>query len=145
MSDDSVTESPSHEEQVAYLAQWAVRFRAQLELEGECGFGRECVGMLRDGKYLDYSHLWDEYGPDHEFWTPEDAYHKHECMAVLGRGPEAVRQLYEWAKWLDEHGWGTDDVPYKPYYPGDIFELALHGVSTPRLVRLPAADEAVAS
>lgn len=120
---------PSYDEQVRYLADWAVRNDCQFKLEGEVGFGRECVGMLRGNSYLDYSHLWQEM-PGEEFWWPQNAYHKHDCMAVLGRGPDAVRELYDWAKWLDEHGWTTQDV-----------DALLHGLSTPRLVKRAARNE----
>jgi len=92
-------------EHILYLTQYATRHGCTVTFAGTCGFGRPCVGILLGGNYLDYSHLYDlDPQPDPWLWTPEDAYHKHDCMAVLGHGPAAVEQLYTWAKWLDEHG-----------------------------------------
>lgn len=66
--------------------------------------------MRRDhnGKYPDYK--WggpfsdEEEDQNGDVWTPEDAYHKHECVAVLGRGENAESQLYEWLQWFDREG-----------------------------------------
>ena len=89
------------------MIQWAHKHKVRLELEGECGFGRECVGILADnGSYPDYQWHDDDFNRidnNGEVWTPEDAYHKHECVAVLGRGEEAESQLYEWLKWFDDN------------------------------------------
>ena len=90
------------------MAVWAARNGLQLVLEGECGFGRECVGVLADGKYPDYEWYDAEYtervDQNGEVWAPKDAYHKHPCVAVLGRGEPAEVQLYEWLLWFDANG-----------------------------------------
>lgn len=107
----------THEEKIQWMAMWAVKHNAQLVLEGECGLGRECVGLLVEGKYPDYE--W--YDADYErldqngdVWTPENAYHKHPCIAVLGRGEAAESQLYEWLQWFDAQGFSieTGDQEY---------------------------------
>jgi len=96
----------THKEKIAWMANWVVKHKAMLVLEGECGFGRECVGILIDGKYPDYEWYedWDRMDNNGEVWMPKDAYHKHPCVAVLGRGEEAESQLYDWLKWFDDNG-----------------------------------------
>jgi hypothetical protein len=125
------TEAPpeagvTREAQIVYLTEWAARYRCSLQLNGQVGFGRDCVGILNDGTYVDYA---DAPG----IWTPEDAYHKHDCIAVLGHDDAALTQLYEWVKWLDENQWGVEVVYRQP--TSDI-DLAFHGISTPKLVKL---------
>ena len=103
----------THEEKIQWMALWAVRNKCALNLEGECGFGRECVGILADDKYPDYA-WYDEQGSyerldaNGDVWTPADAYHKHPCVAVLGRGQEAEAQLYDWLKWFEGNGFGLE-------------------------------------
>jgi len=117
----------TREAQIVYLTEWAGRYRCALQLNGEVGFGRECVGILNGGPYIDYA---DEAG----IWTPEDAYHKHDCVAVLGHGGEALEQLYRWVKWLDGNRYGVE-VVYR--HPSSDIDLVFHGISLPKLVRLP--------
>ncbi len=95
----------THEEKIQWMAVWAAKNGVQLTLEGECGFGRECVGILKDGVYPDYDYDIPSLR------IPEDAYHKHNCVAVLGRGENAEAQLYEWLKWFDENGYTCSSEP----------------------------------
>ena len=76
--------------------------------DSEVGFGRPCVGISVNGSYPDYE--WTEtdlsferIDNNGEVWCPEDAYHKHPCIAVLGTGEKAEAQLYEWLKWFDDN------------------------------------------
>ena len=95
------------------MAEFAMKNKAAITLEGECGFGRECVGLLVNGTYPDYEWTdenYDRVDPNGDVWTPENAYHKHPCVAVLGRGEEAEAQLYEWLKWFDDNGFVADEV-----------------------------------
>lgn len=119
-------EPVTRETQIVYITEWAARYRCSLQLNGQVGIGRDCVGVLKGDTYIDYG---DHVG----IWTPEDAYHKHYCIAVLGHGDEALEQLYQWVKWLDEHGWGVEEV-YRQ--PTSNIDLVFHGISTPKLVRL---------
>jgi len=94
----------THEDKIEWMSVWAAKHGVKLELEGECGFGRECVGITTEGHFPDYE--WDDEDYERidengEVWTPEDAYHKHPCVAVLGRGEDAEAQLYDWLKWFD--------------------------------------------
>jgi hypothetical protein len=96
-------------DKIEWLENWCKIEGLALVLEGVCGFGRECVGVasLNDGTYPDYVWYNDNYGREDkngEVWCPQNAYHKHPCTAVLGRGEEAVQQLYNWCKWFEAHG-----------------------------------------
>jgi len=132
----------TREAQIVYLTEWAARYRCALQLNGQVGFGRDCVGILKDSHYIDTADAKNataynyESGPG-SWWEPEDSYHKHDCLAVLGHGDEALAQLYQWVKWLDGHGYGVEEVYRRP--SSDI-DLAVHGISLPKLVRLPAED-----
>jgi hypothetical protein len=92
---DNDKKTLTHEEKIQWMAVWAASNNLQLNLEGECGFGRECVGVSADGSYPDYMWYdsnWDRLDPNGEVWTPPNAYHKHPCVAVLGRGEEAAAE-----------------------------------------------------
>lgn len=98
----------THQEKIDWMAKWAAKNKVTLNLEGECGFGRECVGILAGDNYPDYHWYSNDYmtqlDKNGNVWTPPDAYHKHECVAVLGRGEGAEAQLFDWLKWFDENG-----------------------------------------
>ena len=98
----------THEEKIQWMAVWAARNGLQLELNGECGFGRECVGVFVDGHYPDYEwydgETFERIDHNGDVWIPENAYHKHPCVAVLGRGEHAESQLYDWLQWFDANG-----------------------------------------
>lgn len=80
--------------------------------EGECGFGRDCVGLLHGDQYVAFNpYSQPDYEPIEDFQddrfndiAPSDAYHKHDCIAVLGHGEEPLKQLSEWVDKLDELG-----------------------------------------
>lgn len=96
----------TRDDKIAWMATWAAKNGCALELEGECGFGRECVGITKNGSYPDYADwLADDDGPPKGMPTPPNAYHKHPCVAVLGRGESAEAQLYEWLMWFDANGY----------------------------------------
>lgn len=94
------------------IQDFANKHKLIFEDEGECGFGRECVGLTSGSNWVEYNpcdsinynRIEDFYCEEFYDITPEDAYHKHECLAVLGRGPEAIKQLGEWVTSLNEIG-----------------------------------------
>lgn len=98
-----------HQSKLDWMAIWCAKYAAALELKGECGFGRECVGIIKNGVYPAY-HWYDDENDykqldnNGDIWKPKNAYHKHECVAVLGHGKEAESQLYDWLKWFDDNG-----------------------------------------
>jgi hypothetical protein len=107
----------AHEDKIQWMINWAHRNKVRLELEGECGFGRECVGILADsGSYPDYDDCECTY-------IPEDAYHKHPCVAVLGRGEKAESQLYEWLKWFEDNNFTVEagmNESFEALHPVDM-------------------------
>lgn len=131
-----ITETATRAEQIVYLTDWAARYQCSLQLNGQVGFGRDCTGILKSGTYIDLADVKDReaYREGGDWWQPEDAYHKHDCLAVLGHGEEALDQLYRWVKWLDGHGYGVEEV-YRE--PASSIDLAFHGISLPKLVKLP--------
>lgn len=108
MSDDTLT----REQRIEWMAVWAAKHDFKLELTGEVGFGRPCVGITKDGSYPDYhwyDQAFDPIDDNGDVWKPEDAYHKHPCVAVLGQGEKAEAQLYQWLRWLDSNGFVHDN------------------------------------
>lgn len=108
----------THKKKIEWMALWAAKNKLQLVIEGECGFGRECVGVATEGHYPDYEWYNEEdnrVDKNGDVWKPEDAYHKHPCVAVLGRGKEAEEQLYLWLKWFDDNNFKleTGNLPIK--------------------------------
>lgn len=92
------------------IQEFANEHKIVFEPEGECGFGRPCVGLMHGENYVDYNPNNDTtYESIPEYYDerlndipPKDAYHKHSCLAVLGRGEEAIKQLSEWVDKLKE-------------------------------------------
>ncbi len=97
----------THQEKIQWMAMWAAKNGLALQLESECGFGRECVGVSAGSSFPDYEwydNNYDRIDNNGDVWTPPNAYHKHPCVAVLGRGEEAEAELYAWLKWFDKNG-----------------------------------------
>lgn len=126
-------EGESTEYQIAYIKAYAESIKCVATFEGECGFGRECVGLLYGGTYPDYNCEDDKVTPPDEV---KDAYHKHDCLAVLGRGPEAIYQLYLWVRKLRRNKVILNVKPREflnDSQSGRIIEALFHGVTTPTL------------
>lgn len=97
------------EECRANIQEFANRFKLIFEDEGECGFGRECVGITNGSHWVDYNPTDSNFEYLPEFYdkrlydiVPEKAYHKHDCLAVLGREDDSIRQLSDWVDKLNE-------------------------------------------
>jgi len=104
---------------IKWMLEWVDRNGMQLELEGECGLGRPCVGVVVDKCYPNYEWYDENYeriDSNGDVWKPPDAYHKHPCVAVLGRGEYAESQLYDWLKWFDNNGFKLETG----FIPGQI-------------------------
>jgi hypothetical protein len=116
---------------------WATQNRVVIT-DGECGFGRPCVGVSAGDKWVDWQA--NTGAPDYtdipggyDGWTPMDAYHKHECVAVLVHNddlPFAWNQLKLWLDAIIEGGW---EVIHEDRVPKDALDLLFHGTSTARL------------
>lgn len=79
--------------------------------KGECGFGRECIGFCHGDRWIDFNphdcYLDPIDGFQNEnFNAPNgvNAYHKHDCLAVLGRGDDSIIGLARWVKHLESIG-----------------------------------------
>ena len=129
----------NHSEKIDWMILWAHKNKVVLELEGEVGLGRECVGILAEGHYpdyqwydADYSHRADNNG---DVWIPDNAYHKHECVAVLGRGEVAEAQLYDWLKWFDDNNFKVEITPREIQKGIDPLFLMIQGMYNVRMVK----------
>lgn len=114
----------SHEEKIAWMADWCVKNGLVLKLESECGIGRGCVGVVGNESFPSYEWIGDDYeriDANGDVWTPPNAYHKHPCVAVLGRGEEAESQLFDWLQWFDANGF----VVEQGEHPGQFDEIDL--------------------
>ena len=111
-----------HQEKIDWMVRWAHKNKVLLVLEGECGFGRECVGISANNIYPDYE--WEDSYENGFVWKPRNAYHKYPCVAVLGRGEEVESQLYDWLKWFDDNNFvvkfGYNDPPKGGFSTMDI-------------------------
>lgn len=96
------------------LLDFAKRHEINLITSGEVGFGRDCVGFSKERGFVDYrpldmgSDMFDEIagfeGDRIGDIAPEDAYHKHACLAVLvvdGGTERALDQLCDWVNGLN--------------------------------------------
>ena len=98
------------EECISNIQEFAKAHNVEFNQEGEVGFGRECVGLSKNNSYIDYCPInMTDYDEIPEYYhqelleiAPADSYDKHNCMAVLGRGELAIRQLSEWVDKLKE-------------------------------------------
>lgn len=120
-----------------WLAGWCAGAGVTLDLEGEIGFGRECVGILDGHEYIcwDWQRREPSAGPGPE---APDAYHKSDSLAVLGRGEEAEKQLHDWVKRLaDAGGYLERGVPKEMPDLGSL--LGRHTQTCIRLPELPRA------
>ena len=100
------------EEHKANIQEFANRFKLIFEDDGEVGFGRKCIGLTNGSNYVDYNPTqYPDYDYVKEFYdkrlfdiVPENAYHKHCCLAVLGNEESSIIQLSEWIDKLKELG-----------------------------------------
>ncbi len=101
------------EENKKICQDFADKHGIEFSAKGEVGFGRDCVGFTKNERYIDcnpfgdapdYSYIHGEH--DERLYAPDDvdAYHKHECLAVLGEGDKAIEGLANWVKSLESYG-----------------------------------------
>lgn len=91
------------------IQKFANTHKVIFEDKGECGFGRPCVGFLRNDNWVaynptsfpDYEYIKEFYDDIFYDIAPPDAYHKHDCLAVLGQGDDSIRQLSDWVDELN--------------------------------------------
>lgn len=106
------TQEMTIEQHIANIKAFAYKHKIEYDLEGEVGFGRSCVGFLKNGNYIaynpcvhpNYDYLESFYDERLSDIAPDGAYHKHDCLAVLGHDGGAIIQLSEWASKLEKLG-----------------------------------------
>ncbi len=127
------------------LRDFAAKHNLTLEPRGEVGFGRPCVGFVGAGSnYVDYDPRMSggDYEPiwpiDARLHPPEgtpDAYHKHDCLAVLVHGDDYDAALVQLAKWVD-HLEAQGEVYVETYRTGAVGIQAMFSGTTGRAVRM---------
>jgi hypothetical protein len=92
---------------------FANKHKVIFEDHGEVGFGRPCVGFTSGARYIDYN---PRNNSDYELVWPDarpighphgvEAYHKHDCLAVLVADSydAAILQLATWVEALEAQG-----------------------------------------
>lgn len=102
-----------NDENIKICQDFADKHGVEFSAKGEVGFGRPCVGFIKNARYIecnpfgeepDYSYIHGEN--DKRLHAPDDveAYHKHECLSVLGEGDKAIEGLAKWVKSLESYG-----------------------------------------
>jgi hypothetical protein len=113
---------------------FALEHKIIFDEEGECGFGRKCVGFNSGDSWIDHNPINNKtYKPIKKFacvnaMPPEgvNCYHKHNCLAVLGRGEEAVIQLATWVKSMQKAGRVT--IVKYPKNPSSALQALFTGI-----------------
>lgn len=103
------------QEAIEICNQFAIKHKVIFIEKGTVGFGRPCVGFVRGNNYLEYNPcdesthepLW----PENQALLPPDttpnAYHKHDCIAVLVEDDNydaGKIELAEWARHIEAQG-----------------------------------------
>ena len=119
------------------IQKFANKHKIIFEDDGEVGMMRSCVGLMRGESYIDYNpYDHDTFEPIPEYYDerlekiiPEDAYHKHECVAVLVHDDDydtAIRQLSDWVDGLRKLKVSLEQIP-SGYGPDNPIALMIHG------------------
>jgi len=98
----------------AICERFALQHKVIFDDEGSCGFDRDCVGFRDGDRWVDHN-PYDQGSPTYAqiaklackaAYPPDDvdAYHKHDCLAVLGRGDDAIIGLAKWVLKLEAAG-----------------------------------------
>lgn len=127
-----------HKEKIDWLKEYAFKNKGILHLDGSVGFGRDCVGISFNDSYPDYWWFDEQYeriDSNGEVWIPEGAYHKHDCVCVLGHGEESEARLYEWYRWFEDHGFVIETGLRENVKDMSLFEIAMGQHMYSRIVK----------
>jgi hypothetical protein len=130
---------------------FADRFKLIFDEAGEVGIGRECVGLRNHSSFVEFNPVEPpEYGFVPEYYDerlfdirPENGYHKFDCLAVLGRGDDAIRELSEWVDKLNSLNAVVETRSSNSLSVGSM--LFGGGPSRVSVVRIPKEAEGVAA
>lgn len=100
----------------------------------EVGFGRPCVGVT-------VGHTYPDFDPNDPAVAPPEgvdhAYHKHNCLCVLGTSMEAVGELATWVRHLERN---RVTIYVSERKPEHAIDAMLHGFQSVRLVTAPQRE-----
>ena len=121
------------------IQEFANQHKIIFDDEGDCGFGRECIGLRSDHTWIAFNPYDSEtYKPIEEYSddrfhaiAPKDAYHKHDCIAVLGRGDKVIIQLSDWVDKLRELNVKLIEIPNKF---DNMIQYLMSGYTTPTFI-----------
>lgn len=124
------------------LNAFASKHQVLLIQKGQCGFGRACVGFsTADGNYVDYNPMaFPDYAYvwpyDARLGAPEgvDAYHKHDCLAVLVSDDNYEAALEQLLKWI-EHLEGQGELEISSFNTGATGVQAIISGATGKAIR----------
>ncbi|MDR1282421.1 MAG: hypothetical protein LBK99_16605 [Opitutaceae bacterium] len=96
----------------AICERFALKHKVIFDDKGECGFGRKCVGFCDGGNWIAHNpYRHSDYEPIPglacaDCYAPAgvNSYHKHDCLAVLGHGDEAIIGLARWVQKMEAAG-----------------------------------------
>lgn len=110
-----------------FIQEFANRHGLVFDANGEIGFGRPCVGLRHGDCFAYYNPYGAEELHDDRLYPPDsvgNAYHKDNCVAVLGSGDDAIRQLADWLRHYDEVG---VEIYMRPLKHDNVIAAMLHG------------------
>lgn len=110
------------------MQHWAAKNQHYLETSGQVGFGRDCVGIVKNDHYPDVDCT------DERLCAPEEvehAYHKTDCLCVLGHGTDRLHELYLWVKKLADNG---AVIITQERQPENQIDLLVHGLTESHVV-----------
>ena len=136
----------NYEESKKYLQEFCNKHDIDLVEKGECGICRPCVGILKKHGFIDYNPCWyDENYESHYYFEEnelffktktENAYHKHDCFAILCSDDdesynEALIELADWIKAIESKAkitiktYETKSLNANVFFTGDKTHYAM--------------------
>ena len=107
----------TQEDEIKFMQDYCAKHDFTLDLQGEIGLSRPCVGIVKDKSFPDI---------DEDEWRPERAYHKHSCIAVLEQDSESIHQLFQWLLYLEKEGYVHEETEYT-LDPSEEFLIMFYG------------------
>lgn len=109
----------TQEDEIKFMQDYCAKHDFTLDLQGEIGLLRPCVGITKDKKFP----LIDE-----DEWKPEKAYHQCDCIAIEGQDDEAIHLLFQWLLYLEQEGYMHEETEYT-LDPKEEFVIMWYGTN----------------